>query len=54
MKRTFILFFGAALIYIKDRIPFDTEQLLGTGVLGMAIIFALCWVVFNFRDVRNG
>jgi len=48
------LYIWVALIYIKDRITFDTEQLLGTGILAMAITFALCWVVFNFRGVRNG
>jgi peptidoglycan/LPS O-acetylase OafA/YrhL len=48
------LYIWVALIYIKDRITFDTGQLLGTGVLAMAITFACCWLIFNFRGVRNG
>ncbi len=48
------LYIWVALIYVKDRITFDTEQLLGTGILAMAITFALCWLVFNFRGIRNG
>ena len=48
------LYLWLALIFIKDRITIDTEQLLGTGILGMAIIFALCWILFNFRGIRNG
>jgi peptidoglycan/LPS O-acetylase OafA/YrhL len=48
------LYIWVAMIYIKDRITFDTEQLLGTGILAMAITFACCWIIFNFRGVRNG
>lgn len=48
------LYLWVALIYIKDRITFDTEQLLGTGILAMAITFASCWLFFNFRGLRNG
>ena len=36
------LYLWVALIYIKDRITIDTEQLLGTGILAMAITFACC------------
>ena len=31
----------------------DTEVLIGTGILGMAVTFALCWVILNFRGIRN-
>jgi len=47
------LYLWVAMIYIKDRVEMDTEQLLGTGILGMAVIFALSWLVFNFRGIRH-
>ena len=47
------LYLWVGLLFIKDRIKIDSEELLGTGILGMAIIFALCWVIFNFRGIRN-
>jgi len=47
------LYLWVAVLYIKDRISMDTDQLLGTGILGMAISFALCWLVFNFRGIRH-
>ena len=47
------LYLWVAMIFIKDRVKLDTEELLGTGILGMAVIFAVCWFVFNFRGVRN-
>ncbi|HBS87782.1 MAG: hypothetical protein A2W91_11295 [Bacteroidetes bacterium GWF2_38_335] len=47
------LYIWVAMIFIKDRVEMDTEELLGTGIIGMAITFALCWVFFNFRGIRN-
>ncbi len=47
------LYLWVAMIYIKDRVNMDTEQLLGTGILGMAVTFALCWLVLNFRGLRH-
>lgn len=47
------LYLWVAMIYIKDRVEMDTEQLLGTGILGMAVVFALSWLVFNFRGIRH-
>ena len=47
------LYFWVFLLWLKDRMEFDQEQLLGTGILGMAVIFALSWVFFHFRGVSN-
>ncbi|MFH1121279.1 MAG: hypothetical protein V1775_15780 [Bacteroidota bacterium] len=47
------LYLWVAMIYIKDRVTMDTEQLIGTGILGMAVTFALCWLVFNFGGLRH-
>ena len=47
------LYLWVFILIIKDRITYDTEELLGYGILGMALIFALCWVFFNFRGIRH-
>lgn len=47
------LYFWVFLLFIKDRITFDQEQLLGAGILAMAIIFAIVWLALNFRGIRN-
>jgi hypothetical protein len=31
----------------------ETHSVIGIGILGMAITFAVCWVIFNFTGVRN-
>jgi len=47
------LYLWVAMLFIKDRVKLDTEELLGAGILGMALSFAICWIVFNFRGFRN-
>ena len=47
------LYFWVFLLWLKDRVEFEQEQLLGTGILGMAVIFAMSWVYFHFKGVPN-
>ena len=47
------LYFWVFLLWLKDRVSFEQEELIGTGILGMAVIFALSWVFFHFRGVPN-
>ena len=47
------LYLWVALIYIKDRVTLDVEELLGAGIMGMALCFAGCWLYYNFRGIRN-
>lgn len=47
------LYLWVAIIYIKDKVSMDTEQLIGTGILGMAVTFALSWLIINFRGIRH-
>ncbi len=47
------LYLWVAIIYVKDRVEVDTEVLIGSGILGMAVIFALSWIVLNFMGLRN-
>ena len=47
------LYIWVFLIFLKDRISFDTEELLGTGILAMAVTFGISWFVLNFRGIKN-
>ena len=47
------LYLWVFLIFLKDRIQFDTEELLGTGILAMAVTFAIVWLVLNFKGIKN-
>ena len=41
------------LVYLSDNWQKETESLIGTGILGMAIIFALCWVYYKIIGIKS-
>lgn len=47
------LYLWLAIMYFSDKIDFETHTVIGAGILGMAVVFAICWLVFNFRGIRN-
>jgi len=47
------LYMWLAMIYLSDKIKLESDALIGAGILGMAVIFAICWVVLNFTGVKN-
>ncbi|MHC1706039.1 MAG: hypothetical protein AB9842_00820 [Bacteroidales bacterium] len=47
------LYIWVFLIFLKDRVTFDTEELLGTGILAMALTFGISWLIINFKGFRN-
>ena len=47
------LYMWVFMIWLKDRVTLDTEQVLGAGILSMAVIFFACWIVIRLRGIRN-
>lgn len=47
------IYFWLILMYFSDTIKLESHSLIGAGVLGMAIIFAVCWFVIWFTGLRN-
>ena len=47
------LYWWLALVYLSDNWQKETESLIGTGILGMAILFALCWVYYKIKGVKS-
>lgn len=47
------LYLWVAVLFIKDRVELDSEELIGTGIIGMALSFAVCWLIINFTGIRN-
>ncbi len=39
--------------YFSDRLDYETHTLIGAGIIGMAITFAVCWLIFNFGGIKN-
>lgn len=47
------LYLWLTVMYFSDKMKLETHSVIGIGILGMAITFAVCWVIFNFTGVRN-
>lgn len=47
------LYLWLAVIYVSDKMNYETHVFLSAGIIGMAVIYALCWLVYNFRGVSN-
>lgn len=47
------LYIWVFLIFLKDRIRFDTEELLGTGILAMSAVYGIVWLLLHLRGLRN-
>ncbi len=47
------LYLWLVLMYFSDKFNFEAHIIIGGGILGMALVFTVCWLVFNFRGIRN-
>jgi hypothetical protein len=41
------------IMYFSDKSKMETHTLIGVGIMGMALIFALSWVIIYYRGIRN-
>ena len=42
------IYLWLAIMYFEERIELERSSLIGAGILGMAIIFALSWIYHRF------
>ena len=47
------LYLWLVIGYISDKLDYETHTFIGAGIVGMAIIFALCWIVFSVRGDKK-
>jgi peptidoglycan/LPS O-acetylase OafA/YrhL len=47
------LYIWLAIMYFSDKFSYETHTVIGAGILGMAVTFGICWLVINFRGIRN-
>ena len=47
------LYFWLFVSYFSDRLDLETSQLINYGIIGMAIIFAVIWVVVKVIGFKN-
>ena len=47
------LYLWLAEMYVSDKRDYETQVFMAAGILGMAVVYTICWLVYNFRGVRN-
>jgi Ca2+/Na+ antiporter len=47
------LYMWLGIMFLSDKSKLAVHTLIGAGILGMAAIFAICWVVIYFKGLRN-
>ena len=47
------LYWWLILSFISDNWDMETGSVIGRGILGMAILFALCWVYYKMKGVKS-
>lgn len=41
------------IMYMSDRIRLPAHSLIGTGIMGMALVFLFCWLYVKMAGIRN-
>ncbi len=47
------IYLWLALGFFSDRLKLENHTIIGIGIVGMAVSFAICWVIINFTGVKN-
>ena len=47
------IYLWLCIMYLSDKTKLENHSLIGIGILGMAIIFALCWIFVYLRGIKN-
>ena len=47
------LYLWVAMIFVNDRTKMETEVLIGTGIIGMAVIWVAFVIFFRVRGLNN-
>jgi|WetSurSiteA1Bulk_404760.scaffolds.fasta_scaffold00151_5 peptidoglycan/LPS O-acetylase OafA/YrhL len=47
------LYLWLVIMYVSDKVKLEIHSLIGAGILGMAVVFTICWLVFNFTGIKN-
>lgn len=47
------IYMWLAFMYISDKTKMETHTLIGAGILGMAILFFVCWIVYKVWGMKD-
>ncbi len=47
------LYIWLGVMYYSDKTKLETHMLIGAGILGMAVIFCVCWIFYKVRGMKD-
>jgi peptidoglycan/LPS O-acetylase OafA/YrhL len=47
------IYMWLAVMYFSDKTKLETHTLIGTGILGMAILLFVCWLFYKVRGLKD-
>ncbi|MBN2482259.1 MAG: DUF2178 domain-containing protein [Bacteroidales bacterium] len=47
------IYLWLALMYLSDRLELETPALIGAGILGMTVVFAVCWIIYKLGGIKD-
>jgi len=47
------LYWWLVMSYLSENWEMETGSVIGRGILGMALIFVLCWVYYKIKGVKS-
>ena len=47
------LYLWLLIMFLSDKLNYETHTIIGMGILGMAVVFVVCWLIVNFTGIRN-
>jgi len=47
------IYLWLAIMYFSDKSDLETHAQVGMGILGMAVIFAICWLIYKLGGIRD-
>jgi len=47
------IYLWLALGFFSDRLKLENHTIIGIGIMGMAVSFAICWAIINFTGLKN-
>jgi peptidoglycan/LPS O-acetylase OafA/YrhL len=47
------LYMWIGLMYFCDKIKLENHTLIGAGILGMAITFLICWIIYKIKGMKD-
>jgi hypothetical protein len=47
------LYVWLGVMYYSDKTKLETHTLIGAGILGMAVVFCVCWIFYKVRGMKD-